>query len=79
MYYTTLFSSTRKRIIFSDKVPNVYVTEQPHPKPYRNISECLLFWKWTEIFPDLRKKQFILFLSSQSAKNGHQNLFIDSV
>ena len=27
----------------------------------------------------LRKKQFILFLSSQSAKSGHQNLFINSV
>ena len=26
-----------------------------------------------------RKKQFILFLSSQSAKSGHQNLFIYSV
>ena len=42
----------------------------------RYMWDAHLFFKMHDLN---RKKQFILFLSSQSAKSGHQNLFINSV
>ena len=38
-YYTTLFSSTCENTIFSAEVVGVCFTEQPHPKPDKNISK----------------------------------------